>query len=74
MNIGETKQDPVGLLVLEAFQTVANQGREGMQRQGRSSQETMVQPWGEALVQHQGTHHNIFELFTELKSPQSERC
>ena len=26
-------------------QTVANQGREGMQRQGRRSQDTIVQPW-----------------------------
>ena len=30
--------------------TVANQGREGMQRQGRSSQETIVQLWGRVLV------------------------
>ena len=60
----------MGLLGLEAFQTVANQGRGGRQRQGRSSQETIVQPWSKVLVQHQGTYHNIFELFTELKSPQ----
>ena len=31
-------------------QTVANQGREGMQRQGRSSQETPAQPWGRVLA------------------------
>ena len=36
-------QDAVGLLGMEAFETVANQGRQGMQRQGRSSQETTVQ-------------------------------
>ena len=48
----------MGLLGLEAFQTVANQGRGGMQRQGRSSQETIVQPWSKVLVQHQGTYHN----------------
>ena len=42
--LNETKQDPVGLLGTEAFQAVANQGREGMQRQRRGSQETAVQP------------------------------
>ena len=31
-------------------QTVANQVSEGMQRQGRSSQETVVQPWGRVPV------------------------
>ena len=43
----ETEQDPVGLLSIEAFQTVTNQEREGIQRQGRSSQETIVirLPW-----------------------------
>ena len=34
----------MGLLGTEAFQAVANQGREGMQRQRRGSQETAVQP------------------------------
>ena len=33
-------------LTFGQIQTVANQGREGMQKQGRSSQETIVQPWG----------------------------
>ena len=37
-------QDAVGVLGMEAFETVANQGRQGMQRQGRSSQETTVWP------------------------------
>ena len=55
----ETKQDPVGLLGMEIFQTVANQGREGMQRQGRGSQETIVQPWGRVLVPLQGAHIRI---------------
>ena len=55
--------------------TVANQGREGMQRQGRASQETIVQPWGRVLVPPQGIHiNNIFELFTELKPPTNGRC
>ena len=36
----ETEQDPVGLLGTEAFRTFADLGRERMQRQGRSSQET----------------------------------
>ena len=34
----------MGLLGTEAFQAVANQRREGMQRQRRGSQETAVQP------------------------------
>ena len=37
-------------------QTAANLGREGLQRQGRSSQEMTVQPWGRVLVPHQGIH------------------
>ena len=52
----ETEQDPVGLLGMEAFQTVANQGREGMQRRRRSSQKTTVQAWGRVLVPPQGIH------------------
>ena len=61
----ETKPDPVGLLGMEAFQTVANQGKEGMQRQGRSSQETIVQPGSTS----RDTGNNSLELFTELKPP-----
>ena len=41
----ETKQDPVGLLGMEAFQTVANQAREGIQRPGIRNEGTIVQPW-----------------------------
>ena len=52
-------QDPVGLLGMEVFQTVANQAREGMQRQRRSSQETTVQPWGRVLFPPQGVHITI---------------
>ena len=44
---------------------VANQGREGIQRQGRNSQETIVQPWGRVLVPPQGMY--IFELFNRTK-------
>ena len=40
-------------------QTVAHQGREGMQRQGRNSQETIVQPWDRVLVPPQGIHITI---------------
>ena len=40
-------------------QTAANQGREGMQRQGRSSQEIIVQPWGRVLFLPQGIHRPI---------------
>ena len=35
-------------------QTIADQEREGRQRQGRSSQETIVQPWGRVLALPQG--------------------
>ena len=41
------------------IQTVAKQGREEMQRQGRRSQETTVQPWGRVLVPPQGIHITI---------------
>ena len=40
-------------------QTVADQGREGMQRQGRNSQETIPQPWGRVPVPPQGIHITI---------------
>ena len=55
----ETEQDPVGLLGLETFETVANQGREGMQRQGRSSPETTGQPCSRVLALPQGIHIKI---------------
>ena len=52
------------------IQTVANQGREGMQRQRRSSQETRVQPWGRVLVPPQGIHISVsLSSSTELKPP-----
>ena len=54
-------------------QTVANQGREGMQKQGRNSQETIVQPWGRVLVPPQGTHITIsLSSSAELKPHQME--
>ena len=69
-SISETKHNPVGLLGMEAFQTAATQGREGMQRQGRNSQETLVQPWGRVLVLPQGICITIsLSSFTELKPP-----
>ena len=49
-------QDAVGVLGMQAFETVANQGRQGMQRQGRSSQETTVWPQGSVLVPPEGIH------------------
>ena len=58
----------MGFLGMEAFQTAANQGREGMQRKGRSSQEMIVQLWGWVLVPFQGTCITIsLNSFTELK-------
>ena len=60
----------MGLLGTGAFQTLANQGREGMQRQGRSNQETLVQPWGRVLVLPQAIHITIsLSSFTELTPP-----
>ena len=84
----ETKQDPVGLLGTEDFlprflfignrlqiRTVDNQGREGMQKQGRSSQETIVQPGGRVLVPPQGIRLTIsLSSFTELKPATNRRC
>ena len=40
-------------------QTVANQGREGMQRPERGHQETTVQLWGRVLVPPQGIQITI---------------
>ena len=48
----------------------ANQGREGMQRQGRNSQETIVQPWERVLVPPQGTFITIFlSCFAGTETP-----
>ena len=44
----------MGLLAMAVFQTVANQGREGKQRQGKRSRETPWQPWGRVCVPLQG--------------------
>ena len=52
------------LLGREAFQTVANQGREGMQRPVRSSQEKIVQPWGRILVLPQDRHAGSVQLLS----------
>ena len=38
------------------LQAVADQGRKGMQRKVRNSQETIVDPWGRILVPSQGIH------------------
>ena len=66
---------PCGAPGLEAFQTAANQGREGMRRWGRRSQDTVVQPWGRVLVPPQGIHTTIsLSSFTELKPPTNRRC
>ena len=60
----KAEQDPMGLLGTRDFlcpsfpdipwvlkvHTVANQGREGTQRRRRSSQQTIVQPWGRVLI------------------------
>ena len=56
-----------------AGQRVANQGRELMQRQGRSSQETIVQPLGRVLVPFQGMYITIsLSFYAKLKPPTNE--
>ena len=51
-------------------QAVANQGREGVQRQERSSQETVVQAWGRVLVPPQGIHKTIYlSCFADTETP-----
>ena len=55
------------------IQTVADQGREGMQRQGRNIQETIVQPSGRVLVPPQGIHITIsLSSSAELNPQQME--
>ena len=54
-------------------QTVVNQGREGMQRQERSSQEAIVQLWGQGPgPSSRNTDNNIFE-FCRTKPPTNGR-
>ena len=60
----------MGLLGTGAFQTLANQGREGMQRQGRSSQEIIMQPWGRVLVLPSGIHITISLSSLQNENPQ----
>ena len=51
-------------------QTVAKQGREGMRRQGRSSQETVAQFGGRVLVPSQGIHLRISRsCFADTETP-----
>ena len=41
-----------------------------MQRRGRSSQETRVQPWGRVLVSPQGTHRTVsLRCFADTETP-----
>ena len=54
-------------------QTAVNQGREGMQRPGRSSQETIVKPYCRVLVLLQGIYITIsLSSSAELKPPTKE--
>ena len=58
------EQTPASITFPESkreIQTVANKGRQWMQRQGKSNQETIVQPWGRVLVP-QGIHTIIRSL------------
>lgn len=50
--------------------TVANHGSEGMERQRRSSQETIVKPWSRVLI----PLNNIIKLFIEVKFSTNGRC
>ena len=58
------------------IQTVANQRREGMQRQGRSSQETIVQGPGRVLVCLKGymKQHPLAVYRTSGSLPTNGRC
>ena len=59
----------------ELQRAAANNGREGMQRSRRSSQETIVQPWGRVLVPPQGIYITIsLSSSTELKPTIDGRC
>ena len=67
MNNSETKKDPVGILGMEAFQTVAIQGKgdaEAREEQSRNNTIALRQGLGSTSSD---THNNIFELFIKLK-------
>ena len=52
----------------DCYKVVATQGREGMQRQGKSSQETIMQAWEMVLVApSRDTHNNTSELFCRME-------
>ena len=55
-------------------QTVTSQAREGMRRQERRGQETVVQPWSGLLLPPRGdTQNNIWALL-QNSTPQNGRC
>ena len=57
----------------EFQKAVAVQGREGMQRSERGSQETIVKPWGRVLVPPQEIYTISLSLSAELKPPTNGR-
>ena len=53
----------------ESQGAVANQGREGIQRAGRSSEETVVHLWGQGPgSSSRNIHNNVFEPFCRTKT------
>ena len=52
--------------------TVANQGRERMQRQGRSSQKTIVQPWGRTWFPLKGSKQQYLCAVLQILKPPSD--
>ena len=56
------------------IQTVVNQAKEAMQRQGRSSQETIVQPWGRVLVPPQGITEHCLWAFLKNSEKSDWSC
>lgn len=54
------------------FKHLPVRGRERMQRQGRSSQGRIVQPWGRSWLPSRDAHSSIFESSAELNSHQME--
>ena len=55
------------------YQRAGDQEREGMQRQKRKSQQTVMQLWVRVLVPNSRDTHSLFELFIVIKPPTNGR-
>ena len=64
----------MGFLGMEAFQTAANQGREGMQRIGRRSHDKIVPAWGRVLAPSQVVRITVsLSFFNRTKTPDKRK-